>query len=109
MVLKSLKVCMSLVRPRCGNMHTRRVVDVSVDTGPVVRRTQAALSEMLRMRHATGEPGTPNGRFSTSNGASAAALAQHGLRCLPFVRFGPPVCAYKRSGNCIAVAAADRV
>ena len=53
---------MYLSRPPCGARHARRVIDVAVDTVPVVLRPQAALSEMLPVRSAAGLNGTPNER-----------------------------------------------
>ena len=125
---------MYLSRPPCGARHARRVIDVAVDTVPVVLRPQAALSEMLPVRSAAGLPGTPNGRsespcecpFACRGRPLAASLAQsvrcrrdesariatayrytpalHGLRCRPVD--SPPSCMHVRAAaTCIA----DRV
>ena len=125
---------MYLSRPPCGARHARRVIDVAVDTVPVVLRPQAALSEMLPVRSAAGLNGTPNERsespcecpFACRGRPLAASLAQsvrcrrdesariatahrytpalHGLRCRP--GDSPPSCMHIRAAaTCIA----DRV
>jgi hypothetical protein len=125
---------MYLSRPPCGARHARRVIDVAVDTVPVVLRPQAALSEMLPVRSAAGLHGTPNERsespcecpFACRGRPLAASLAQsvrcrrdesariatahrytpalHGLRCRPVDSL--PSCMHIRAAaTCIA----DRV
>ncbi len=125
---------MYLSRPPCDARHARRVIDVAVDTVPVVLRPQAALSEMLPVRYAAGLHGTPNESsespcecpFACRGRPLAASLAQsvrcrrdesariatahrytpalHGLRCRPVD--SPHSCMHIRAAaTCIA----DRV
>ena len=60
-------VWVSLGQCRSGARHAMRVIDVAVDTVPVVRRphklAQAELSEMLQGADAASLPGAPTGNI----------------------------------------------